>query len=440
LNRPLGAAEIAAALDSCGWSGLLDLFAAIAAIADSEGADAYLVGGAVRDLFLNTPFRDIDIVVEGAAPRVARKIASQQNRPCKVHDAFGTAEVNLESGLRVDFASARREHYVAPGALPRVEPASIWEDLNRRDFAINAIAVNLANPLQGEVIDPHDGIGDLRSQAIRVLHLRSFWDDPTRLFRAVRLEQRLGFSVERETLASARSAILEGVLDKVSGDRIRNEFVLLCDEPQIVVSVFRRLGELGVLRSLLAEFRLTQSVEELLHRVESAADRLTTRSSELTWQYWLVVLMALTSEVSDSGRVLLADRLGILGSERSVLLSGGPRAVQLLGILGQTRTKLIAHQVSEILRPCSVEELLFLSALGNEEVAEWVYREIQEFRPLELTIDGSDLIEHGCVPGPELGRALGATRDARLDGTIEAEDELSFAISTLTSGNEMTPN
>jgi tRNA nucleotidyltransferase (CCA-adding enzyme) len=192
-------------------------------------APAWLVGGAVRDLLLGAGSVDLDVAIEGDARSVARELASRLDGEAREHERFGTATVRA-GGLTVDLASTRRETYPQPGALPEVAEASLDEDLARRDFTVNAIAASLAADRVGELRDPHGGRADLDAGVIRVLHPRSFADDPTRLLRAVRYESRLGFRMDPETERLAREAIAAGALSTVSGARIRDELLDLLGE------------------------------------------------------------------------------------------------------------------------------------------------------------------------------------------------------------------
>ena len=181
----------------------------------------YLVGGSVRDLLLERPIKDLDFAVEGDAPSLAGRLAQELGGRVVLHRRFGTASVYF-GDERVDLATARREHYDRPAALPRVTPAPIDEDLARRDFSINAMALPLAAH-RTSLVDPFHGQEDLELGLVRVLHPQSFVDDPTRILRAVRYEQRLGLIIEKETLGHLDRAVAAGGIAALSGDRIRNE-------------------------------------------------------------------------------------------------------------------------------------------------------------------------------------------------------------------------
>ena len=211
--------------------------AAAAAVARGQGV--YLVGGTVRDLLLGEPGFDVDLAVEGDGQAFARALATGARRPGQPHDAFGTAVVEYGDGERVDVVTARRERYEAPAALPTVEPSTIEDDLFRRDFTINAMAVALDGRAAGRLVDPFEGRRDLEAKTIRVLHDGSFVDDPTRIFRALRYASRYGFELDEHTDALAREAIEAGLVGRLSPARLRDELVLLLDEPQAERSLAR---------------------------------------------------------------------------------------------------------------------------------------------------------------------------------------------------------
>ncbi|MGH2714186.1 MAG: hypothetical protein ACRDM7_09945, partial [Thermoleophilaceae bacterium] len=199
----------------------------------------YLVGGWVRDLLRGErPERGPDLAVEGDAPLVARALADRLGGEVREHERFRTAIVRL-GGVEVDLVTTRRETYEEPGALPRVEAASLREDLARRDFAVNAMAIALKGDDLGHLYDPHSGLPDLEAGLLRVLHDKSFIDDPTRLLRGVRFEARLAFGFEPDTEVLAREAVGSGALSTVSADRTGRELLKILEETEAPSAVAR---------------------------------------------------------------------------------------------------------------------------------------------------------------------------------------------------------
>ncbi|MDE2027676.1 MAG: CCA tRNA nucleotidyltransferase [Candidatus Omnitrophica bacterium] len=216
----------------------LSLVRSIGELAEVLGMRAYLVGGPVRDLVLKCANVDLDIAVEGAAPRLADGFARQQSGAAVTHyPAFKTATVRLADGRLVDFATARKETYARGGAFPAVVPSDIKHDLFRRDFTVNAMAVAVNPKAWGKVVDPFGGMKDLKAQRIRVLHDKSFWDDPTRILRAARFKARFGFKMEAKTLRLLKQAVGMKVLDTIRPQRYLKDFNKILQEPQSLEAV-----------------------------------------------------------------------------------------------------------------------------------------------------------------------------------------------------------
>jgi tRNA nucleotidyltransferase (CCA-adding enzyme) len=377
----------------------------------------YLVGGAVRDLLLGRPGRiaDVDLVVEEDAPEFARELARRLKARVKLHGRFGTAVVEAPSGERLDLATARRESYDRPGALPRVRPGSIGDDLARRDFTVNAMAMEIARPGRPHLLDPFGGRADLRRRRIRMLHPRSAFDDATRAFRAVRYANRLGFTIDPETRRWIRDAVEGGAVDAVSGDRLRRELVLIFSEPDRSRAV-RELARLGlaatVQRSLGADAATTRRLR--------AAERLATKPGPAP--SWLVYLLAWMGEVSEEMAEAVAARLNLPRREGTAVLRWPQTSGRLAGASGASLPRRIAA-----IEGLSGDELLAAAALLPAASARRLL-EARKAAGLRLGIRGRDLVAAGVPPGPAIGRALAATLSARRTGAIPAEEELSFAV------------
>jgi tRNA nucleotidyltransferase (CCA-adding enzyme) len=203
----------------------------------------------VRDALLRIPSKDIDITVVGDGVRLAHLLATELGTQAEVADRFGTATVPLEGGLHLDFVTARKETYPNPGALPEVEASTLEDDLARRDFTINALAVPLKRDGFGQLVDRHGGVEDIVARLVRVLHDRSLEDDPTRIFRAVKYAERLGFKIERGTLELMLQAVRDGTLSTVSTERAVRELLTILEEPR-AEAMLATLDRLGVLSSI----------------------------------------------------------------------------------------------------------------------------------------------------------------------------------------------
>ncbi len=210
--------------------GALDLARAAGMLAEARKEKAYVVGGPVRDLVLKTPVLDLDIVLEGRAMEAAKQFAAVHKGKVVCYHGFGTATVALSGGRMVDFVTARKETYPKPGAFPVVKPSVMKDDLFRRDFTVNAMAVSINPKTWGTMVDLYGGMADLKEKKIRVLHDKSFIDDPTRILRAARFAGRFGFSIERHTLGLLNTAVKGGAMDTVKGQRFAKEMAKINKE------------------------------------------------------------------------------------------------------------------------------------------------------------------------------------------------------------------
>ena len=236
-------------------------------LAGEMGFHAYIVGGMVRDLLLGSDNFDLDIVVEGDGIRFAGCLAERLQATVKSHERFGSATITFPDRPRVDIATARTEIYERPAALPRVTPGSIRDDMRRRDFTINSLAISLMPAEFGRLLDFFHGVRDLRERHIRVLHEQSFMDDPTRIFRAVRFEARLGFRMVRSTEQLLVEALSRSILTELEDYRIAAELRLILEEPDPARSL-KRLAQLGVIDGLKNRPARKQVLEKQLKRAE----------------------------------------------------------------------------------------------------------------------------------------------------------------------------
>jgi tRNA nucleotidyltransferase (CCA-adding enzyme) len=401
------------------------------------GVPVYLVGGFVRDLLLDKDFlrdpRDLDLVVEGDGIAFAARLAEAVGGRMREHRAFLTAVVVDPDGLHIDVATARSELYRAPAALPEVQMSALRQDLFRRDFTINTLAIRLGPGPVPELIDYFGGRSDLKEKTLRVLHSLSFIDDPTRVLRAVRLGLRLGFHISAETLRLVEVALAEGIFDHLSGARLREELEMLLDDPALALRGIDRLAELGILRVLHPQLELADLTRERLRAARAACDWYQLAGlTDPPVRPWRLILLALAQSLDPAGRERLADRLLLAGEDRRLLTGFVERiAVARDDLRGTFPETLPPHRAAEALEPLAGEELLLLMAEGDDAVRTWVRRDLTELRRLRLAIRGADLIAAGVPRGPDIGRALLAVRRARLDGLLSESDELGYALSFL---------
>lgn len=371
----------------------------------------FLVGGAVRDLVRGAEGVDLDLAVEGDARSAARALADRLGGQARDHERFGTATVKTDS-LSFDLAGTRRERYERPGALPTVSPASLDEDLGRRDFSINAMALGLSGDDLGHLYDPHRGFDDLIAGLVRILHDASFVDDPTRLLRALRYEARLGFAMEADTEKRAREAIAAGAPATVSGARIGDELLDLLAEENAPAAV-ARMRELRLDRAL---HRALDADPELVASGELVA-------GEVGADRALAGLAALVSE-DPLALAPWLDELGLTAPRREAVIKAAGSAPLLVREL---RLEPAPSRLYDLLADEPPESLALALALGAP--AEPVLRWVRDLSRVRLEIAGRDLLEAGVEEGPAVGRGLAEALRRKLDGEVSGrEDELRVAL------------
>jgi len=398
-----------------------DLLMRIAGIADEMGLTIFLVGGAVRDILLGCANIDLDMLVEGEGIPLAQAVGERLGGHVVSHPKFHTGKVELPDGRTVDFATARTEFYQYPAALPTAEHSSVREDLYRRDFTINAMAMQLNGEDAGRLLDPFGGSRDLAEGAIRVLHNLSFVEDPTRILRAVRFEARFGFHMDERTEALARHAIEMELLDRLSGERIREELLQLFARPFPEVGL-RRLDALGVLSALEPAWHLSGPapeygrMEEALqwaagepavaaHRIDAAHQRL------------LLIFPHLPEEAA----IRLAARLRLRKREADFARKA-PKLPTLLPVFEQET--LPPSVLDEYLRPLEVPLCLVLLGLsGNELVWERTKSYLLKWRALPPLLSGDELKQLGAPRGIAFGGIMRTLRTAQLNGCISTREE-----------------
>ena len=406
--------NLSAELDRWLSPGARDLLVRIGSCAAAMGHGAFLVGGPVRDLLLGRTSLDLDVVVEGDAPAVACA-ATMPGEPAPViHPAFGTATI-CSGVFRVDLASARAESYERPGALPLVRPGTIEQDLVRRDFTVNAMALTLDGRRRGELLDPYGGLADLEHGLLRVLHDDSFVDDATRILRGVRYEQRFGFAFEGHTMALLQRGLPH--LDLISADRVRHELERTFSEEEPELSL-RRLDALGVLAAIHPALGFREQKAWALMR----ARRGSLSFAQVQSAFWCLLAWGMTADDAErlSTRLNLPRRVREPVAEAVRLSLLEPRL---------DRAGLSPGEVFDMLHGFShaavaTAELLFARPAARANV--FLYSD--RLRHVRPSLTGKDLRALGIPEGPQLGRILSSLRTARLNGAVSSrEEELALA-------------
>lgn len=399
----------------------------------------YIVGGLVRDLWLHESPTDLDIVIEGDAIHLVQALCRRFGGEVHSHGRFGTAKWSLAAGSReairsaagdvvsavndskprmaapdqIDFVSARKEFYKWPTALPDVEPGSIKLDLHRRDFTINTLAIRLDGDHLGQLLDFYGGQRDLRHRLIRVLHSLSFVDDPTRILRAVRLEQRLGFTIEENTASLIDAAL--PLLDRVSGERIRNEIELSLNEAD-PKRVMERLDEIGVLQHLHPDLSWHKETAAIFDLIPAYAEdpiwQEIYHSSAPEFFYFAAWLAPLSEPVQRA----VAQRLRVRKATLDDLLGLGAVITHLSALDDESPPSAIV----QALAPFALRTLLTARALDiSPRLNYWLDRYVTEWRLVRPMTSGDDLRRAGLLPGPVYTRILNRLLNARLDGEID---------------------
>jgi tRNA nucleotidyltransferase (CCA-adding enzyme) len=418
--------------------GILRLFDEAADTADKLDFSAYLVGGFVRDLLLRIENLDIDIVIEGDGILFAEKFAERFSGRVKSHKKFGTAVVIIPSipplqkggkgGFKIDIATARMEYYEHPAALPIVETSSLKNDLYRRDFTINTLAISLNKKEAWSLIDFFGGQRDLKERAIRVLHNLSFVEDPTRVFRAIRFEQRFNFSIGKQTMALMENAVKKDLFNHLSGSRVYIELVLMLKERE-PIKIIKRMHELSLLKFIHPKIVYSEAMKELFFNIGEV----------ISWHHlsfmeredgeaegWFIYLMGLIDELKDDEIMDVSIRLSLSERYKNKAMESREQintAYKNIFSLGEAST-LKPSQIYTIFAPLSLEALLFMMAkMPQERIKKAISLYLTKLRFVEIEINGDDLVGMGMERGPEIGSALKAVKDARLDGLIKNRDE-----------------
>jgi tRNA nucleotidyltransferase (CCA-adding enzyme) len=419
LGEPEPAAEDAESIADrlAALNELVEVFEAIAAASEPfEGV--YLVGGMVRDILLGEPNLDVDVAVEGDAIALARTLAGELGGRVRPHEKFGTAVVVYGDGERhVDVATARTEFYDSPGALPTVEHATIREDLRRRDFTINAMAVSLKGGDFGRLVDPFGGRRDLDERTIRVLHNLSFIDDPTRILRGIRYENRYGFRMDAHTERLARSCVEMGLVGDLSSARLGEELEALLEEGEVRHSILR-LADLGLDRAIHPRLAADDEAADLLDRLRALAEQY-----GLDVPGWRLALIVLARRMAPDELYDWLDRLQRRRRDAEQIAAAvtvGPRLVERLA--GE---ELTPAEVVALAEPYAPDAPLFALALADLPELQ---RYFEELRDVRLVITGADLAALGLGESPRVGEILGELRRRKLNGQLDGrESELAAA-------------
>jgi tRNA nucleotidyltransferase (CCA-adding enzyme) len=408
---------------------LFDFLIQVGELAREKEVNVYCVGGFVRDILLYLPNFDVDLVVEGDGIEFARALARKFGGRVREHRKFKTAVVVLESGDKIDVATARLEYYEYPAALPTVELSSIKMDLFRRDFTINALALQLNPGEFGLLVDFFGGQKDIKNKNIRVLHSLSFVEDPTRIIRAIRFAQRFGFSIGKQTERLIKNAVELNIFHKLSGSRIFREIRLMLAEKK-PVACLKEMGRFKLLAAIHPLLILNPAKQKILEEIEQVVAWYKLLYLEPSPRPWVVYMLGLCAGFNDSQVQVLVRRLSLTKKEANLLVElrhAVKRTVESLFVWEQQQGS--ASEFFFILEPLGLEGILYLMARSSKEtMRKQISLYLTQLRTQSIDITGKDLQHLGIAPGPIYGRILKQVTAAKLDnGALTRDEQLKMA-------------
>jgi tRNA nucleotidyltransferase (CCA-adding enzyme) len=405
---------------------MIQLLQTIGGVADTLDYNAFAVGGFVRDLLLKKPNLDLDIVIEGDGIGFAKSLATHLGGRYRTHERFKTAVVLMPDGFKIDIATARLEYYEYPAAMPTVELSSIKLDLYRRDFTINAMAIQLNPGHFGTLIDFFNSQNDLKQKSIKVLHNLSFVEDPSRIFRAVRFEQRMGFQISPHTRRLIVNAVNMKLFGKSEDPRFLSELKIIFSEDNPLPAI-QRLAEFDLFQFLWPDLRPHYEIDRRFMHI------LTQAQLAISWfrllyldepcRNWVVYLLAIMSRSSLTELSAFCRRFEETAKVTEYLLDQKDRADQAVNELSRENN----HKNSNIVacfKEITIEGLLYIMAIARKNhVKKAVSLYVTSLRHIEADLTGKDLLAMGYQPGPRFKKILGYLKDLRLDNpALEPEE------------------
>ncbi|MFH1459180.1 MAG: CCA tRNA nucleotidyltransferase [Candidatus Omnitrophota bacterium] len=405
----------------------------IGRIADVHKVRVFLVGGFVRDLLLVRNNYDLDFVVESDAIEFSRIMAKELKADLKIHKRFKTAKLSLTNGLIFDVATARTECYKSPASLPVVTPSSLNKDLCRRDFSINSLAIALNKNNFGELIDLFQGQNDVKEKRIRVLHNLSFIEDPTRIFRAVRFEQRFDFKIDKPTENLIKTAVGLNMFGKLQKFRISEELVLLLNEPHPLKCI-RRINDLCELKFIHPKIRFNKKMIYLLKAAKEIVAWYRVNCNFKQAECWIVYLLVILDGIDLTSAAQIFKTFSFRKYVQNCIFSAKQKWPQVFGIITDAST-LTVSEITRILKSVPIEAVLFfMTKAAKLKRTEIFIKFFTVYDKIELDISGHDLKKISSVPGPKFKGVLEKILNAKIDGKLKTHaDELNLARKLLCS-------
>jgi tRNA nucleotidyltransferase (CCA-adding enzyme) len=402
------------------------LLQTVGEVAEKNGYAAYAVGGFVRDLLLRIKNLDLDIVIEGNGIQFAKIIAKQLGGKIRTHEKFNTAVVILPDGFKIDIATARLEYYEHPAAMPTIEMSSIKLDLFRRDFTINAMAIHLNPDTFGTLIDFFNCQNDIKDRQIRILHNLSFVEDPTRVFRAIRLEQRMGFQLGKHTEKLIKNAVKMNLFDRIAGNRLLTELQLILSE-EYPLPAIRRMAQFDLLKFLHPALRFDSRLEQILEETNRALAWHKLLYLDEPCEQWLVYFLAVAAELGLKEMLALCTTLAVPDRFKNHIKKTKTEAGRVIKSL-DGRRPLRPSEIYWLLHDMSHEGLLYLMGISRKNGGKKaVSLYVTQLRHVTPEINGADLMKLGYKSGPIFRTILDSVLEAKLDGLLASkDDEMAF--------------
>ena len=428
---------------------LMSLIRSIGKEADALGMNVFLVGGFVRDLIVGQKNFDLDIVVEGDAIHFGKILADKMKGALVVHKKFGTSTVvkewpswlgpplHSDNKFKIDVATAREEVYEKPAALPTVKFSSLREDLYRRDFTINAMAVSINRKSFGLFIDFFGGLKDLEKGVIRILHDKSFIDDPTRIFRAVRFEQRFGFTIDKHTEYLITHAVKREMFRRTENQRIRDELILILQEKHPENAIFR-MRELHELRFIHPHLVLSRTIKKTLDELRKSIKWYEARAvGKRKLDTWLMNFMIVLDKLTLVEVEEVLDKFVFTRSASIRLRAYKERADKTIRRLS-SEEKMLPSLIYSVMEPLSHEAMLCVMARTKSTVARKRLRKfLTDYNGMKLKIKGHDIKKEGVPPGPKYTEVFRKVLFKKLDGGLATKkDEIRYLRSIIKKGNK----
>ncbi|MCX7698906.1 MAG: hypothetical protein N2114_05520 [Candidatus Goldbacteria bacterium] len=392
--------------------------------ADKFGINAYLVGGFVRDLFIGKKDIDIDITVEGDGIKFTEFLARKLNSPYKCFDKFRTGKIFLKNKFNnkfnIDITSARSEYYRQPAALPVINFSDLHKDLYRRDFTINAMAIQINKKNFGRFIDFFNGYRDLKDKVIRILHNKSFEDDPTRILRAIRFEQRFGFIIEKNTLISLKKALKQNIFDKVPGERLRDEILLILKEKDAIKIIIRG-RKLGIWKKLLPGFKFNNKIKKLYENISLFIKKQVFENIDIDCVFF--ILFSCFFDLTQTNNMLI--RLKLKGEWQKKIINIKKNEKIIYKRLKHFKSNI--RRLFVFFKNFSKEELFFIVLIHGKSIYKTVEKYLKVYINIKSNITGEDLKKLGIKQGPIYSEILQKVLIEKVAGKIKTkEQEIEF--------------